>query len=391
MPILNLQFKSNNTQSFLDLAETLQVCSTVAKHLEHGQRLDNLKWRLSHVQSRQSQPKAKNPIRFTPFLRNKNTFTVSALRSTLEVPYDDLVPPRADDSLPTYEFVPSSPRPPPRRRLSSPPPPIYTSYQQRQDADETDSDDSEDYDGPESPVRSPSPPPLRQPRLRPSQAPTPRALNAALRTPNATPNAPTLAVKAECANCGATQTPLWRRGLNDELNCNACGLYCKMHKRPRPLKNRVLKVEVEETPAAASGDTKAECINCRTTNTPLWRRDEEGRSLCNACGLYFKLHGASRPISLKSDVIKKRSRPGLPPKKSSPPQKEFIQDFERPSDQPPPPPSASSESESEDFLCIPFPGPYHPSRIFALARKRKPVGESPLGMGALRLRKQLRL
>ncbi|CAE6442947.1 unnamed protein product [Rhizoctonia solani] len=41
-------------------------------------------------------------------------------------------------------------------------------------------------------------------------------------------------VKSECANCGANSTPLWRRGLNDELNCNACGLYCKLHKRPRP-------------------------------------------------------------------------------------------------------------------------------------------------------------
>ena len=35
-------------------------------------------------------------------------------------------------------------------------------------------------------------------------------------------------VKSECANCGANSTPLWRRGLNDELNCNACGLFAKV-------------------------------------------------------------------------------------------------------------------------------------------------------------------
>jgi len=52
----------------------------------------------------------------------------------------------------------------------------------------------------------------------------------------------------------------------------------------------------------------AQCYNCHTTATPLWRKDDEGKTVCNACGLYYKLHGSARPISMKSDVIRKRSR-----------------------------------------------------------------------------------
>ena len=50
------------------------------------------------------------------------------------------------------------------------------------------------------------------------------------------------------------------------------------------------------------------CQNCTTSTTPLWRRDEIGSVLCNACGLFLKLHGTPRPISLKTDVIKSRNR-----------------------------------------------------------------------------------
>ncbi|EGW35744.1 uncharacterized protein SPAPADRAFT_58947, partial [Spathaspora passalidarum NRRL Y-27907] len=52
------------------------------------------------------------------------------------------------------------------------------------------------------------------------------------------------------------------------------------------------------------------CSNCHTRTTPLWRRDPEGQPLCNACGLFLKLHGVVRPLSLKTDVIKKRQRGG---------------------------------------------------------------------------------
>ncbi|XP_069621399.1 trans-acting T-cell-specific transcription factor GATA-3 isoform X5 [Ranitomeya imitator] len=32
------------------------------------------------------------------------------------------------------------------------------------------------------------------------------------------------------------------------------------------------------------------CANCQTTTTTLWRRNANGDPVCNACGLYYKLH-----------------------------------------------------------------------------------------------------
>ncbi len=59
------------------------------------------------------------------------------------------------------------------------------------------------------------------------------------------------------------------------------------------------------------------CTNCGTTKTCLWRKDNEsGLPVCNACGLYFKLHGRKRPANWRTDVTVQRRRHGKNKNKS---------------------------------------------------------------------------
>ncbi|GAA5874535.1 hypothetical protein JCM16303_002897 [Sporobolomyces ruberrimus] len=64
----------------------------------------------------------------------------------------------------------------------------------------------------------------------------------------------------------------------------------------------------DECKDGAKDDGATRCLNCSTTNTPLWRRDAEGKPLCNACGLFRNLHGVDRPAGLNTGVIKRRNR-----------------------------------------------------------------------------------
>ncbi|VDD96112.1 unnamed protein product [Enterobius vermicularis] len=60
--------------------------------------------------------------------------------------------------------------------------------------------------------------------------------------------------------------------------------------------------------SSAQKRTGIECVNCKTNSTTLWRRNAAGQPVCNACGLYHKLHNVERPISMKKEGIQTRNR-----------------------------------------------------------------------------------
>lgn len=42
--------------------------------------------------------------------------------------------------------------------------------------------------------------------------------------------------------------------------------------------------------AAEMASGSPQCANCKTTTTTTWRRSMNGQRVCNACGLYYRLH-----------------------------------------------------------------------------------------------------
>lgn len=78
------------------------------------------------------------------------------------------------------------------------------------------------------------------------------------------------------------------------------------------INRRRMTMEMEQRVVSSPCPALKRCSNCGATSTPSWRRCPEGKALlCNACGLYQKLHKRPRPVTIDEDgnVRVARERP----------------------------------------------------------------------------------
>lgn len=117
-----------------------------------------------------------------------------------------------------------------------------------------------------------------------------------------------------CMTCQAALTAAtWRRDGGASALCDNCANYSKMNSiRGVQLSNTgVRSSSSSRRVSSSSGNNRRSglsCANCSTNTTTLWRRNNQGEPVCNACGLYFKLHNVNRPQAMKKDGIQTRKR-----------------------------------------------------------------------------------
>ncbi|XP_016769884.2 box A-binding factor isoform X3 [Apis mellifera] len=110
----------------------------------------------------------------------------------------------------------------------------------------------------------------------------------------------------ECPNC-AILTNVLRRDETGNYVCQNC-IYAA--NKINGINRSSIKCGKPKQAVATAGvrRTGVQCANCRTSNTTLWRRNNNGEPVCNACGLYYKLHNVNRPLSMKKEGIQTRKR-----------------------------------------------------------------------------------
>lgn len=155
-----------------------------------------------------------------------------------------------------------------------------------------------------SPLPSPTPSPTQE-DVKPIIIPVPSNAQQNRRKPS---DGSESATKI-CSHCHATSTPLWRRDPSTmKPLCNACGLYLQQRNKLRPQELIDADDDGSSSEESDANYLGPECSHCRTHRTSVWRRSKSGDQLCNACGVYARLRGKPRPLSLKRNKIRPRSK-----------------------------------------------------------------------------------
>uniref|UniRef100_A0A182Q096 GATA-type domain-containing protein n=1 Tax=Anopheles farauti TaxID=69004 RepID=A0A182Q096_9DIPT len=93
-----------------------------------------------------------------------------------------------------------------------------------------------------------------------------------------------------------------------ETNSTASGNSSPQLLLTKPAQVAQAQSQQQQSPQQNSQQKDMSCTNCGTTTTTIWRRNIRGEMVCNACGLYFKLHGVNRPHTMRRDTIHTRRR-----------------------------------------------------------------------------------
>ncbi|VDO13189.1 unnamed protein product [Rodentolepis nana] len=120
----------------------------------------------------------------------------------------------------------------------------------------------------------------------------------------------------ECVNCGRANSRYWAYDKGGNPLCIDCSKQmCSRHTTAQnglpASMPRQFKKKIDRLPPHFNVKNGTICSNCQTSKTSLWRRAPEGDIVCNACGLYRKMHGRQRPLTMRKDSIQTRKRRSL--------------------------------------------------------------------------------